>query len=358
MAKQWTNTEILKVKALVSEGRSWKEIARILGKTPDSCRGAWRRHKDNTRQEECSCNESFLVPLDVERSSVSWRERLELAGRLKQVRDSDTCTLKLTKRTIKTTRPYAVLFSSDWQLGSLGTDLELWKSHIETFLSIENMGMIVVGDLISNCYTHRTLVPVLSQVMSPVEQMRFVRELLEEIISKNKLISVTLSEEHDQRDARDTGMSALIEILRPLQVPLFDNRGCLILEVGKQQYVLDIVHKSRYSSFLNELHSGNREARLHLPANVIVTAHRHRPALGKYFWFQELADVLKFCNAPVTLGGEVFLVQTGTYEKESTYGNQFFGTLPSAELQILVFWPDEHRIEMATNFQSALKLLE
>lgn len=293
---------------------------------------------------------------------VSWRQRIEVAERVQEIRQQDSPFSFFAHTRIETKKPIAVLMSSDWQLGSQGTDMVLLMADIAEVRRRDGFYLCINGDVIHNVVRHKTAQAEAHQVMQPVEQMWCASDCLEELIQDKKLLALTLSEEHDQRDERLVGYSTFLQLLRDKDIPIFNNRGVLVLQVGVWFYVIYFVHKSRYGSILNELHSGNREYHLSMPANVICTAHRHRAAWGKYPWYPELATYLSFMSQfdPVhfKLGEEVYLVQTGTYETDSEFGNRFFGQIPKPKPIILVFYPDEFRIEPIEDFESAAHLID
>jgi hypothetical protein len=351
-----------------AEGVSWAEIAeQIPGRSSEGCRKTYSRLLSNVESneeiEETETDE--LDPLDILRDPIDWRRRLEVAEEVQQIRNVDNFTVPIAEITVITDKPFGVWFTADWHLGSVGTDMKLWREHINRFFAIENLRMLLLGDMIANIATHKFRLPVFQQLISPEEQGRVIGSILLQLVQENKLLGVVLTEEHDQRDARDTGVSFLREIVRPMRnhIPFLDNRGQMLLWVGPDKdhlicYVIHCCHKTRYYSFLNALHAPNREARLSIPANVIATAHTHRPAMGVYNWFQETQDVLEFAKSPVILGGEVFCIVCGTYERNAQYGNQQYGPLPVPSIQGLVFDPFKRNIEMARSFEAMEKLLK
>ena len=346
----------------------WEKIAEnIPGRSAEACRKRWARIKAGQSQEEdFEVYESIVVdPLEILRDPINWDERLKVAEEVQRIRKADDFTVAIADRIIITDKPFGLWFTADWHLGSVGTDMKLWREHMKRFFSIDNLSMFLVGDMIANIAVHKFVLPVFQQLMTPEEQGRVIGNVLLDLVLKEKLEAVVLTEEHDQRDARYSGVSFLREIVRPMRtkIPFLDNRGDVILWVGPDKdhligYVIHACHKSRYNSFLNALHAANREARLSIPGNVIVTAHRHRPAMAMYNWFQELHDVLKFANSSIVLGEEVYCVQCGTYENDIQYSNQFYGSLPEPKVQCLVFDPFERKIEMAGSFEAVEKLLK
>jgi len=58
-----------------------------------------------------------------------------------------------------------------------------------------------------------------------------------------------------------------------------------------------------------------------------------------------------------TLGGEIFCIQTGTYEMDADYGIRAYGLLPEHKPMILIFHPDRFKIEIAQDFDTVERLL-
>lgn len=357
----WSEQDEARLIELKSQfDKSWASIAEELGKTVSACKHRWRDRLRN-KEEEPEELGSF-IPITIEtgregRSDPGWRHRLATAMQVKQDRKQDDIFTRIAKVTIKTDKPYAVLISSDWQMGDAGTDLLSWQEHMESFLTAEHMGMLVDGDLINNTCTHKTLKSVFEQVLNPNEQMKLVSSLLQEIVHKKKLLGLVLSEEHDLRSERLTGYGEFIEYVRRFDVPCFSNQGQLLLQVGDQMYLIHMIHKSLYGSSQNDILSALREFRMKVPANVIISAHRHRPAVACFSLDNELREVLEYVNSPLVLGGDTWLVQCGTYGTENDYGQKFFSRLDKPKLQILIFHPDCHKIEFADSFEAARVLL-
>jgi len=360
--RQWTDQEKGKLLRLVAEwGPDWDRIASEgFGnqRTPEACR---KRYGHLTKEDEEPPEEDHALPrqrilYDPEKSA-GWRERIEAAVKIKEIRDRDTPFVPIADVEIKARGPIGILITSDWQLGSLGVDYATWQEHINQFLGFDRMYMVVNGDLISNTHIHKTLSAVWSQVMSPEEQALLVGGIAREMVDKGKILAITLSEEHDQKDARDTGRAGILDMLRDKKVPLFDNRGILVVRLGMMIYVLYCVHRSRFYSSFNQLHSGYREFSLGLPANIIVTSHKHRPAWGTFPWYPELKMLTEHLELPLQLGGEVLVVQTGTYETDSKFGNEFFGMGVKPKLQIVVLYPDRFRVVPVDSFEDARRVM-
>jgi hypothetical protein len=359
VANYWTEKDDALLLSLIadSDGITWGEVAEEVGKSSEACRKRYSRIReiqDDTEEENTPVIQSIVYRAQ---DSAGWRDRVHLAMQVQTVREGDNPFTNIADMTIKSDMPIAVLFTSDWQFGSLCVDYPAWLAHIEEFLACPNAYMMVNGDLVCNTYLHSTLSAVWSQVMSPEEQMRTISGLADELIAKNKLLAMTLSEEHDQKDERATGMSSFTQFLRDKKVPLFNNRGTLLLRLGSFVYVIYCVHASRFKSSTNILHSASKEFQLGMPANVVVTSHTHQPAISQYTWYTELSTLMEYMSLPIRLGGTVYSVQTGTYETSSSYSERFFSQGGKPKLQILMFWPNEFRIEPVDSLETVKKVL-
>lgn len=364
----WTADEdelLFKLREGTSPPMPWPEIASRLGRPVCGCKTRYYELRSGTARTRQPGNQDtlYIDAGEIARNPIDWRARLAVAEAQQQIVQSDNITEKIAERTIITDRPFGLWFTADWHLGSVGTNMKAWREHLEQFFSIDNLSMFLVGDLIANIAVHKHVLPVFQQVMGPEQQGQLIGSILLELVQKRKIEAVVLTEEHDQRDARQSGVSFLREILRPLKtkIAFLDNRGQVLLRIGPDPkhlitYVIHAVHKTRYNSYINALHGGMREAHFSIAANVIVTAHTHRPAMGWFNVQQDAHDVLQCAGSPVVLGDEVFVVRCGTYEQDAQYGWQSYGPLPEPKVQVLVFDPHKRHIEMAKSFEAARKL--
>jgi hypothetical protein len=360
--RYWTQEEDSRLLDLVrkySLNLNWHTIASEIGsdRTAESCRKRFARIGSDfdifdSEEEEDHAPVVQRVIYD-DSAKADWRERIDVASKVKEVRDRDDPFIPIADVQIDSDGPIAILWTADWQLGSLGVVYDEWMDHMQQFIDFPNMYMGINGDLTSNTHTHRNLAAVWGQVMSPEEQALMVGDLAKELVDKDKILAITLSEEHDQKDARDTGRAGILDMLRDKGIPLFDNRGILTIRLGDYIYIVYMVHKSRWHSTFNQLHSGYREYQLGVPANIVVVSHKHDPASGDFPWYKELRMLTDHLELPVRLGGEVQVIQTGTYEVNSKYSRQFFSMTSKPKLYISILYPDRFEMVLCKSFDAA-----
>ncbi len=238
---------------------------------------------------------------------------------------------------IDTDLPIAVGLSSDWHLGSRTVDYRTWQQHFAFFVSTPELYMGTVGDLPDNTLTNfRSATAIFNQVINPKEQKFLIEKIVDKLVDTNTLLFGAWGNHDVERDENLLGDSAFAKLLAK-QVPYFNGKGFVKLKVGEQTYTIAITHKSRFSSFLHDTHSAMREYEMYFPADVIVTAHHHSPAIA---WRIRYPTARRL---GYEFGGGSWLVRTGTYEVDSGYSKRYYG-MGEIGVPTAVFFPDRHEV--------------
>lgn len=260
--------------------------------------------------------------------------------------------------------PIGLFVSGDWHLGHLQTDYAGFRQAYDSFMGIDKLFMLLMGDAIQNFVRHGTMHPVFQQSMPPHLQERLVVGMLEEMMARDKILAAIFASLHDLRSEALIGHAAIEHLLQKIALPMGRNRLFVRLQIGKgtikQEVPILLVHQSRYYSFLNRLHSARREYDLDIPAHIVVTAHRHAPGHSivsmnarLYKYTSELAAQ---CDWPVVLGGKIVFVQTGTFQDDD-YGRSFWGAKAGGWPQIVVVGKNPMETDVVTSFDAARKML-
>jgi hypothetical protein len=367
MSRFWTDDETALLHRLVQQhGYQWESIAgHFPDRSPDACRKKAIRHElDDILEDEPFEGVEFI---DFSKPDLNWRDRVRVSQQVQGLMLYDNPFTFIHKKAIGINKPIAIVVSSDWHLGHLGMNVDLWLEHIEWILKHPQVYLMVNGDMINNATNHRTMeATVREETLHGPQQRRIAAGVLKELMDNDKLLAVSFSEEHDLRPLRKTGDSAfleavthLLETLEENAVPVFDNKGVLLLDLNGRIYVFYFEHKASGSSAINPLNATMKIARMKIPAHVIITAHTHKPAHAKVEFLPELRLVLEAAGSPCVLGGEIWLIQTGTYNTDAPTGWQFrnYPSPLGTPLQILILYPDRQRISYVEGIQEAEKLL-
>jgi predicted phosphodiesterase len=214
-------------------------------------------------------------------------------------------------------RRIALVFSSDWHLGSVSTNYDAFMRNIEFLLDTPNLYMVVVGDTIDNFLQFPDKSARLHQIINPMYQKKMLKSIIDELISRKKIIATGWGD-HDSRFEEKLNGSDVIKTLTNNRIPYFPGKGVLKLKIGSQQYTCAVTHKSRFNSYMNETHSSSQEYRTFIPADICVTGHTHSPAYSVCHRLQVAREAGMGC------GGQVILIRTGTYKSDDLFSIRYW----------------------------------
>lgn len=338
---------------------SWRELGRRLGVHPEKLRSLYRRSVDREEfpsdDEEISGDEIFIDPevLCEDKKiaqEVDWRELINYARTGANINQRLSVFQEIGTVSIATDVPIAVCYTGDWHLGSTITSYPEWQRDIQFIMDTDRLYMVTLGDDNENMRSFKTLSAVLSQVLSPPQQVNLMFSLVGELTDKNKLLAKVSGNHDGEFDERIFGQSLMSFLYKHLQTPVFENRGVLKVKVGNQTYNNLLFHKSRFKSFLRPVHGAYREWQLSYPAEVVVGAHDHVPG-AEIMYGYTLAQ-----QDGQDIGGEVFLLKVGSYQ-DGDYGWRYFhnGAIMNPTV---VYYPDQHKKLLFTNPQDAMQFIE
>lgn len=232
--------------------------------------------------------------------------------------------------------PVAMVFSSDWHLGSLGCDYDQMQHDLEYILKTPRLGMATVGDLKDNFGSFKNVSAVHSQAFPGDLQNLVLEDIASRLVDANKLWIVTWDNHSVEFDERVIGYEAANYIwregVRKNKTIALDGEGFVELHIGDTFYTHMIVHQSRFNSSYHKLHGNKKLYEQRFPAHVIATGHTHSPDFEQYTHY-ELAEELGY-----DFGGKSYLIKTGTYKTKDMYSQRYFG-LPSIGTPTMVYFP-------------------
>jgi hypothetical protein len=232
--------------------------------------------------------------------------------------------------------PIAMVYSSDWHLGSLGCNYDAMQRDLEFLLATPNIGLATVGDLKDNFGSFKNVSAVHNQAFAGDMQNLVLEDIAKRLVDASKLWIITWDNHSVEFDERVIGYEAANYIwrngVRQNKTIALEGEGFVELHIGETFYSHMIVHQSRYNSMMNKLHGNKKLYQMRFPAHVIATGHTHSPDYEQYTQY-ELAESLGY-----DFGGRSYLVKTGTYKTKDTYSQRYFGQ-PSIGTPTIVYFP-------------------
>lgn len=280
---------------------------------------AYEQSRGEVIETEVIPDSTHMKPLFIDKKvgEFNWRETLNLMEQSQQLHDANKWSQESCKIKLEVDRPIAIVLSADWHLGSTAVNYAVWKKDIETFMNTPNLYLGTVGDLIDNFRDFKSKFPIVNQLISPNIQYDLLQGIFVDMVDNGKLLFAVAGNHDVEFDERIMGDSFVARFTSRL-VPFFDGKGVVELTVGEVTYSFLVMHKSRFSSFLNTLHGNKREYQLTFPADVVVTAHTHMPGFEEYHHY-DWANALGY-----NVGGTSFLVKCGTYKEGDIYSRRYF----------------------------------
>ena len=306
---------------------------------------------DLAHAEEMRCVGEAVPPQDL----PSLGEILDHAERGKDLSRRIAPLHQVVDIHLPTHKPVAVCFTSDWHLGSLGTDYKRWREDFDYLCDTHGLYTITVGDLLENKIRFRNIRAIFSQVLSPEQQDVALQAAAEKLIRGRKLLAVGWGNHDNGGNEHAAGYDWSRRLFDVERVPYFVGVGLIRLHVGFdredcQTYTILMNHTPRGKSQYNKNH-GNIKSYLNTyPADVCVSAHLHQPAISvdnAYPLAHAVGD---------SFGGRRICIATGTYNTEADYAIRWYHGSGSVGAPTVLFWPDERRTAACWSAEDAMAL--
>lgn len=344
-----TKVEDLK---LAEPAITWEELARRLGySTGEALRSEYRREKALGFETQVEADKPIIEFFHQEAEVPEWRDLADRAALLAEERAKVSPLIKTSSVSIETEQPIGIVFTGDWHLGDASLNYGSWLEDIDTILKHPRLFVADLGDDRQNMRTFKDLSGVLNQVMTPQEQGLFMRGLVDELTSKNKLLCKVDGNHDVEFDERIFGEALQYYLLENMKAPRFRNKGLLFTDVGSQRYSIYVFHKTRFKSIYRAAHGAWREWQFGYPADIVAGGHDHVPA------FEMLPNYTMARDAGMDFGGLTFLIKVGTYQ-ENSYGWKYFHNGGRPEAVTVVLWPNEHRMQAFLSIKDAVRFLD
>jgi len=210
------------------------------------------------------------------------RDALHLAEEVQKFEHHHFAFQDHVKKTIKTTKPIILAWTSDWHLGGMHTDHAAILAHVRTLIETPNVFVVTGGDLYDNFRVFKNVEAIFAQALPPKWQARTVADLMERIASTGRLLGCVWGNHDVERDERLFGESPAAAMYAS-HAPFFRGVGKIDLTVGKVVYNIFATHNAR-SNAENPFNVYLKSMKKHGPFDLLLTAHTHDSVGGWFPW--------------------------------------------------------------------------
>lgn len=225
---------------------------------------------------------------------------------------------------IETDEPICVMVLGDTQLGSFGTDYDLFKRLTEEVLNTPNLYVLIVGDIIQLAIKMRSVAEVLDNMFDVGTQYYILEKWLDMI--KHKVIAATWSNHESMREENVLGYSPSAKIFGE-KVPYFTGIGEIDMIVGDETYKVAASHFFMGRSMYNKAHAPMRymrEKANHI--EIAVQGDFHQPGILQ----QEYGGLWRLSMV------------CGSIQTNSSYAKRFFSLKTVPNMPCFTLSPHEH----------------
>jgi hypothetical protein len=264
-----------------------------------------------------------LIETDKKMAEFNWRDALIPMQQLQNMADRASGAQDKANWKIKINRPICVAFIADLQLGSWGTDYELFKQVTDEILHTEDLYVILGGDLLQMAVKMRNVLEMKDDLLPPKFQFYFLDSWLNEI--KHKVIASVWDNHSVMREEAVLGYSNYAEMFKRHTI-YHNGIGHLDIEVNNITYKWAITHFFRGKSMYNKAHAPMRYLRMEAnDRDIAAQGDFHDPGINIY-------------NEG---GNQRIAMVCGSIQTNSGYAKRFFSLHTAPVYPCIVLHPDQ-----------------
>ena len=231
--------------------------------------------------------------------------------------------------------PICILPLSDGHFGSMSTDHETLARITDEILSIPNLYVAVLGDMLQMSIKLRSVLEVSDNLLTPAMQLQYLASWLAEI--EHKVLFSTWDNHSSERMEKQAGIDAYGEIFKRRCV-FYSGIGHADVRLGDQTYTFAVSHVFRGRSMYNPTHSQARYARMEAPdREIIMAGDSHVPAMAQF-----------------VEGGMLRTAINGGAAQSGGYARRYFSLKTWACWPVVVIDPHQHLVTPYWSIQSWL----
>lgn len=234
------------------------------------------------------------------------------------------------------TKPVILFQLGDTHIGSWGADYSLLRSITKEICETEGVYVALMGDLIEMAINMRGVTEVMGQVLSPSNQMDFLRSWLKRIMPK---VAFSCWGNHEtDREEKFSGLNSVRDMFSEKAV-YFGGIGHPDIHVGEQIYRIVASHKFRGNSIFDATFGPKRYMRMESSDREIgMQGDLHRAAISLY-----REGNMNRCA-----------LTSSTLQLKSQYAQRYFSIFTIPIFPCIVLRHDRHEYIPFWNLQAAM----
>lgn len=308
---------------------------RIAGVQPDSFRRVLSRFIQSKRDKWQYGTDTIIT--DKKLRDFDWREAISNVQEMQRMYKDASIGQDTGVWKIECDEDPTIVAIGDLQLGSWGTDYDLFMTITEEILETPNLYVILLGDLTQMCINMRNVAEVMDNALKPGYQLKLLDGWLNEI--KHKVISSVWDNHSVMREEKLVGYSEYAEIFGR-HTMYHPGIGHLKIMVNKQMYEGAVTHRFRGKSHLNPMHAPMRYMRHE--ANWLDFAMQgdyHVPGWGQ--WYEG--------------GKQRSAIVCGSIQTRSLYARRHFSLTTYPQYPCMSLSRNEHEITVYKSVKNWLR---
>lgn len=311
----WTDEE----SSLAVNSESYREYSEMGGTRTEA---SWRQHRYKKRHGE---------PVQMERipdhipENVSWREINGHLRGIQAVRKRASVSNSHARFVFDTDEPICIIALADTHIGSIATDHDALEQLTDEILSIPNLYVGLLGDVLDFAVKLRGVAEVQSNILNSEMQYAYLLSWLDELAPR---ICWASWGNHDvEREEQLVGTSRLGRVMVERNITYFGGIGHCELVVGGQSYKAAVSHHFQGRSIYNPVHGGQRYATLtNADIDIVMSGDSHVPGILQWTHGERHKIALN----------------TGSIQTHSSYAKRYFSLTTHPVFPCLELYPDEH----------------
>lgn len=283
--------------------------------------GSWRSKRSQYLSQEAAM---VRVPEHVP-EHVSWREVNRHLRGIQTIRKRASPSNSQATFRFETDEPICIIALADTHIGSIATDHDALERLTDDILSIPNLYVGLLGDVLDFAVKLRGVAEVQGNILNSEMQYAYLLSWLDELADR---ICFASWGNHDvEREEQLVGTSRLGRIMADRGIVYYGGIGHCEMVVGSQTYRMAVSHHFQGRSMYNPVHGAQRYATMtDGDVDIVMAGDSHVPGILQWTHGKHHKIALN----------------TGSIQTHSSYAKRYFSLTTHPVFPCLVLHPDQY----------------